>query len=166
MPDFSHGLYDSHYLGRYQLGDSVPLGIQSREPGSSASVYGQSAPAQPATGSRPSASIYAADGNIVGSAILLPVVDRYKTLDAGSDNNWWFARSHLLDSNFSTGRHIVIYTWKHGSTTMRKAAAFDIFDGGDPDGSVITMNAFQRPEAVNVLYDTQSGKLQSGRNPA
>ncbi len=142
------------HLGRHHLGSSIPLGIQSVNP--------SGVPTVPT--SAPVAKVFTAGGSQVGSDIKLPIHDQYGHDTAGA-NGAFFLKRHLLGSAYSTGRHVVVYQFTISGVTYQREASFDVLAGGDVDGTVIGLHGAQRPEAMSVLYQTESGELKSGLNP-
>ena len=142
------------YLGRHHVGSSISLGVPS--------VNTSNAPTMPT--SAPIAKLFTAAGAQVGSDVKLPVHDKLGH-DAAGANGAFFLKRHLLNSSYSAGRHLVLYQWTISGVTYHESDSFDILAGGDADGTVIGLYALQRPEAMNVLYQTESGELKTGRNP-
>lgn len=103
----------------------------------------------------PVAKIYSSGGSLQ-ETVKLPVLDI-------TDNI--FGKQHLLGSGYSAGRYLVIYQWVLSSVTYQSSAMFDVVAGGDADGQVVGMKTFLLPTGRHVIYQTESGKLVSGRNP-
>lgn len=137
------------YLGRFQLGDSIPLSLGTR---TGDGVLGPQLPS-----AAPVAKTYDASGTLV-ETIKLPIKNRYKVTA-------YFEKRHRLSSSYSAGRYLIVYQWVISATTYQAAAVFDIIEGGNADGAVIALQGVSRPEAIKVLYETESGKLNVGRNP-
>lgn len=134
-------------LGYFHVGDGIPLALSSEN--------ASGTPTLPTTA--PVARIYS--GSTLIETVSLPICERYKTTA-------YFQKRHVLGSSYSAGRYHIIYQWVISGTTYKRTACFDVASGGDADGNVIAAAAVARPEAQYVLYETESGKLQSGRNPS
>jgi len=143
------------YLGRHQIGDSVPLGIQCVTPAG--------VPTMP--DSAPVALIYTAAGAAVGSSVSLPIHDR-RGHDTAGTLGAFFLKRELLGSNYATDtRYVVIYQFIISAVTYHEAALFETLAGGDADGTVVGLDGVGLPDAEYVLYETESGNLVKGRGP-
>tara|TARA_R110000803_G_scaffold205530_4_gene272296 strand:+ start:17148 stop:17561 length:414 start_codon:yes stop_codon:yes gene_type:complete len=134
------------YLGRHILGDSIPLSLDSVTPAL--------VPTTP--DSTPVAKIYDASGSAV-ETVSLGSKDLTKKL---------FDKSHFLGSSYSAGRYMILYQWIISAVTYHSTESFDILTGGDADGHALSLEGFDIGLAEHLLYQTESGKLVSGRNPA
>lgn len=76
-----------------------------------------------------------------------------------------FQRRVRLGQPFPAGSYSAVYSWSIGAFTGRTSEMFEVLAGGNEDGSVVSMHFFNRPHASFVVYQTDAGKLRSGRNP-
>lgn len=134
-------------LGSFHVGDSIPLSVQGLN----------TTPVATLPDSAPIARIYS--GSTLKESVSLPICDRYKTTG-------YFQKRHRLSSAYSAGIYLIVYDVVISSTTYRTVAFFQVYSGGDADGTVIAATAVERPEANIVLYATESGCLKAGRNPS
>ncbi len=103
----------------------------------------------------PVAKILDSSGTLV-ETVKLPLMDRSANL---------FGKRHLLSSSYTAGRYFVIYQWTLSTMVYQNADVFDVIAGGDVDGQVIGMDYMSLPTGRHLIYETESGKLISGRNP-
>lgn len=146
-PGGPHALWqgDGSYLGRFHVGQSIPLGL--------ASMNTTRVPTAP--DEAPLAKIYNASGTLQ-ETIDLPLASAAK---------FYFQKRSRLGSGYSAGRHFVIYQWLIGGVTYQVADTFDVLSGGDADGGVIAMDVSNLPTGRHVVFETETGTLKSGRNP-
>lgn len=134
-------------LGQFQLGDFLPLTLQT--------VTGdETTPTLPTAA--PTAKIFNASGTLV-ETISLPIHDPVGAVA-------YFQHKRQLDSTYSAGKYFICYQWTTTSAGVQ-CQTFEILAGGDADGAVIGMAWFEVPEARNVVYQLDSGALRAGRNP-
>lgn len=134
------------YLGRWQLGERLPLSVRCR---SSADT-----PAEPA--SAPLAMIYSDSGFVTSQ--LMPITDRYGVTGV-------FAFELLLDGRFAVGRHTVIYHYTISSVPLMAQQDFEVVAAGNFDGAGLSMFYYRRPGAGYLLTHQDSGRLIRKRNP-
>jgi hypothetical protein len=140
--------YDrGEHLGRYRLGQTVPLLLWVRDSDDSAAE----------ADSPPVARVFEADGTLAGS-FTLPALDRY-----GVDG--LYGLPMRLGFGLDPGHFIVTYASLVGGRAFIAKAVFEIVRGGDASGAVISMFASDRPEASYVLAQVTSGRILQGRNP-
>ena len=108
-----------------------------------------------APSSAPMAKIYNSAASLI-ETVKLPIFDSSQNL---------FGKRHLLSASYSAGRYMVIYQWTISAVTYQSAEVFDVLGGGDADGQVIGMEYVALPTGRHVIYETETGKLVSGRNP-
>lgn len=134
------------YLGRYQLGQVLTLmtwttGYQGRI-------------VTPLD--YPTATIFDDNGDVVG-VFSLPALDK---------GNSVFALPIFLNLKFSVGRFRVITSYSaSGAYTGALLDYFEVIPGGDPNGPLISLCSYDRPEAGYVLAQMGSGKLAQGATP-
>jgi hypothetical protein len=131
-------------LGRYQQGQVVNLEVTATDGGGS--------PAQP--DAAPAATVSDADSNVV--AVLKLAINLDETN---------FALPVFLGVGFPLGTYTVEYSWIIGGVSGSGSDTFDVIHGGDVGGGVISMFAYDRPEARYVVAQLSSGNLVQGRNP-
>lgn len=76
-----------------------------------------------------------------------------------------FLLSIFLGVEFPLGTYTVEYSWSIGDFTGSASDTFFVIHGGDVGGRVISMFAYDRPEARYVVAQLSSGNLVQGRNP-
>ncbi len=136
-------------IGRFQLGDFVPLQFQS--------VDGSDTPTWPS--STPTIKTFAADD----------VTTAVETIRPGARDvqrqTGLFYYPLRLTSSYTTKPYIVTFNWTISGTTYASIAQFNVIAGGDSDGAVIGAHYVRRPEAPTVVYVVDGGKLKAVRNP-
>lgn len=137
----------NHYLGRYILGQVVPLFFWSRN--------GSGTPTAPADA--PLATIYDSSGNTVLS-LYMPIADQANTTG-------FFEHLLSLDSRFSVGYYDCVITASVSGTSKVAVVSFQIVAGGNVDGSGIAMHYFNSPHRDFLLLQTDTGILRKLRNP-
>lgn len=136
------------WLGRFQLGDWIPLTATSENTSRTPTLPTDC----------PTSTIYNSSGSAVASSIGMPIKDRYYTTAL-------FQRPYRLTSSFSTGRYMVVHTFTVGGNTQRQVDCFDIVAAGDADGTTIGAYFYERPNGNFVVFVQDGGKLKQGRNP-
>lgn len=134
------------YLGRRQLGQRLPLGIQCRDASGT-----PTAPSVP-----PFLEIWSGTTLVLSQE--MPIRDRYSVTGL-------FHFKQFLDSRFAAGFYQVLYHYVVGSHVGIDADEFEIVAGGNDDGSIIAMTYFQKPQAGFIVYQTDAGLVLQGRNP-
>ncbi|MBX6312831.1 MAG: hypothetical protein IRY99_07945 [Isosphaeraceae bacterium] len=135
-----------HYLGRYQRGQAVTLGVRVLGP--------DRLPAMP--DSAPTARVYG-DGGLVAT-YRLPIIDKGGQVGM-------FQRPVAIGLEYERGRYRVVYQYAVGAHAGMVIDTFEVIPGGDSGGAVISMYAYDRPEARYVVAQLSDGKLVQGRNP-
>ena len=136
------------YLGRFQHGNFLPLDLTVETTTGSPSLPTYA----------PLAKVFDNTGDLKAT-IKLPIKDRYGTTG-------YFSRSYRIPTSWGTGKQwFVVYQWIRAGNTYQKAATFELFNTGDEDGNVPAMTSLQKADAIHVVYETESGKVKSGRNP-
>lgn len=135
------------YLGRYQLGEYVPLRVLC--------LNGSQVPADP--DACPLVDLRSASGKPV-SGEGLPVLDKHATTGL-------FGSGLYLDEAFSEGAYSVQFTWLVGGTLYSSLARFQVAPGGGASGQVIAMCSYERPHARFLVQQRTSGRIYKGRNP-
>lgn len=132
------------YLGRYQVGQSVPLAL--------AVVDGDGQPAAP--DAAPLATVTDPDEAVVAAV---------KMALAGDAMH--FALPYFLGIERALGTYTVGYAYSIGGESSALAGSFDVIPGGDVGGAVISLIGYDRPEAQFVVAQLTSGRLVQGKNP-
>ena len=141
-------------MGRYVTGQSIPLSLCSRN--------ASGVPTMP--DSIPVAELYDSAGSQVGSDIELASWDRYAR-DSSGANNAIFQRRFLLTSSFSAGPYSVLYKWTISAVVYKATDNFVVSYASDADGTVIGLFSVPTTTGLLVQWDTESGKIEFGRNP-
>ena len=131
-------------LGRIQPGQFVTIGV--------ATVDGAGHPATP--DAAPVATITDAS-NAVVFAGKIPM--RRDTRH--------FALPIFAGITLPLGTYTVSYAWAVGVFGGTATDTFTIIHGGDIGGRIISMYAYDRPEARYVVAQLSSGNIVQGRNP-
>lgn len=132
------------WLGRYQVGDFVPLVLQST---TTAGV------AVTPTVAAVTAKLYNASGVLV-TTISLGLNNKVQTV--GLFRSRWLATA--------VGVWMVVYDWSDG-TAQKKVERFEVVAGGSSSGAVVALHATELPEATYLLLQGANGTLYYGRNP-
>lgn len=106
----------------------------------------------------PQLKIFRASDEHVVYNQLVPVVDR--TIQVGV-----FASRVFLGNAFAVGMHSLTMQYRVGSKIGLETRVFEITPGGDPRGCVLGMYYLHKPQADNIIYQTESGTIERGRNP-
>lgn len=139
------------YRGRFQLGQLISLGVQCTLADGVASAPDAAPQMRIYTGPVP------AQTAIVARSI--PVQDRNGTTGL-------FVFPQLLDSRFGSGTYCALYLWTVGGVYRDALDQFEVIDGGAAGGQVISAAWFPRGASNFLIYQTDSGTLNKGRNPA
>lgn len=76
-----------------------------------------------------------------------------------------FRATIRLGATFGLGTYAVSVTYSIAGIASNIQSTFTVVGGGDQAGAVISLYAFDRPEARYVLAQLDGGKLVQGRNP-
>lgn len=137
-------------LGRFQLGDFVPLSLNA--------TTATGSPSAPSA--NPTAAIYdltASPPSLVDT-VQMVICDRYQ-------QTAFFQTLHRLSSSYSATKfYAVCYAWNSG-TALIKTEYFSVVAGGDSDGAVIGSIGYHRPDGERVVYLRDGGKLVFSRGP-
>lgn len=132
-------------LGRFQLGDFVPLAVLT--------VDHTGFPTMP--DAAPVATV--ADGSGTAVATL-----KLALLNVATQ----FGLPWFLGVGATLGTYTVQYAFTVAGHAGTATDTFEVIPGGDPGGAIISMFAFDRPEATYVVAQLTSGLLVQGRNPS
>lgn len=134
------------YLGRYTLGQIVPLTIRS--------LNSSGVPTNPAAA--PYARIYSGSGFV--KAVRLPILD-------SADITGTFKANVVLNNAFSTGFYHVAIIFTVSGTVKVVHHNFEIVAGGSVDGSAIEIHYFRHPARNFLLAQTDTGRIKRLNNP-
>lgn len=134
------------FLGRYILGDTVPLHVGA--------VDGNGAPAEP--DAAPIAFVNSDSAQV--ATFKLPICDRYGVTG-------WFHYPLVLDARFAAGHYRVAYQWAISGTRYGGVATFEAVAGGQPDGPGLALFFYRRPSANYLILQTDGGRIVRRRNP-
>lgn len=136
------------YIGRWQLGTYVPLTVLTQAANGAAIL-----PDDQVNLVLFDTATYTRQG-----PYRLPVVDSVNRPGV-------FTYGLFLTSDFSPGRYIVEFRWNVAGYIGLKADIFDVVEGGNSDGSIVSIDFWNRPEADYVIAILDGGKIIQGRNP-
>jgi hypothetical protein len=134
-------------LGRYRLGEYVPLSV---------TTLATSAGSATAPTSAPTVTVHRTLSTIVNAKRLPP------TRPAATGQ---FSADLFLGSDYAVGTHSANYAWTAGAYNGTAQDTFEVVQGGSVQGPVIAASWMPLPHANYVLYKTDDGTLRKGRNP-
>jgi hypothetical protein len=137
------------FLGRRQLGAWVTIGLQCKDGNGTPSL-----PEDP-----PMLTIRRASDNVVVYNGEMPIVEKAGTAIG------YFKSKIFLGTAFIAGNYNVEMAFAVGSFTDLQTRTFTIVAGGHPNGQVIGMAFFRRPNRTHVIYQCEDGRLLKGSNP-
>ena len=135
-----------NYLGGYQLGRTVPLYLQCKQPGNIMAV-----PDSP-----PQMKVFS--GSTLIEQHLMPITDRYIL-------NGLFRYTLFLGRLYATGYYQVVYYYEISGTPYADTETFQVIDNGSVIGAVNSTYFYDRPEAQYIVQGTETGEILKGRNP-
>ncbi len=137
------------FLGRFQLGDFLPLTVQAM------TSSGEVAPT-----AAPNYTIYDSSDAIVTGAddVKMPPLD--KAVRTG-----WFAAEHRLNSAFSTGRYNVRIEWASSGSNYGREYSFEVVAGGNATGAYVGAEFFTPAHGNFIVGLSDGGTLESRKNP-
>jgi len=136
------------HLGRRQLGEDIPLTVRTYD------QFGRSVNPEDA----PTVHIVDVTGHMIVE-MKIPAIDEY-------NRPGFFAHQLLLDKRFTTGRHIIIYSWEMGDIRGRLVDSFDIVRGGNNWGRNQSIHWLNQPHANFIFFQTSDGIVHKGRSPS
>lgn len=142
-------VFGDGYLGRFQVGQEVPLW---------AIVLDQKGSPRDPTTVPPTATVYD-----LGLAARVEAVDLPRL--RGSRAGQVYARPLRLGARYAPGRYGVLYRASTGGFTGLTLATFEVAAGGDARGPVQAAYAADGPSGWTFLTHTGSGALVTGRRP-
>lgn len=137
------------YIGRFRQGDTVPLFCACKNATGGLAMPNDS----------PTVKIWDPLAGLV-SSFQIPVVDRYDQVGL------FLGQLRLGIPYANVGLWSATYTYlMPDGTNGIQQDTFEIMEGGNPDGNVVSMYWYERPWADFVVQQLDSGKLVAGRNP-
>ena len=137
------------FLGRLQLGQWLDLNLQCGD--------ANHTPAIPVD--CPMMTIRRASDSVAVYTKEMPITEK-QGVPIGL-----FTAKVFLGSAFNVGQYTVEIAYTVGSFTDVQTRTFRIIESGNPNGQVIGMAFFRRPNRDNILYQTESGRILRGSNP-
>ena len=139
------------FIGRQQLGTELTIGVLCHD--------ASDTPTAPAAA--PTIEVWTGTTKLL-TGQMIPVMDRYGTTVAAS----YFQYNLFLDGKYAAGQYKVLYRYTVGSYVGLEEDTFQVLAGGDADGTITSLIYYSRPQAAFVVWQTDAGKVQKGRNPA
>lgn len=135
---------------RYQLGDWLELVVQT--------TNGAGTPTPP--DNCPTAKIFSGAGSLIDT-VTIPVVHK------PSGTEYYFERRWRLGSSYAAGAYMVVieYTTTSGAYVCKDLSTFHIAAGGNTEGACIGSYWHSVPEAEQVCYQADGGRMLSRRFP-
>lgn len=134
-------------LGRYTLGESVSLAIQT--------TNSSETPTLPTDA--PVAAVYNSSGTVVQS-ISLPVREQ-------SVATALFLYDLRLNNLYSAGRYDILVSYTVSSVKKCRQLEFEVLGGGDANGSGISMEFFSVLPRNYLLIQADGGRVLRKTNP-
>lgn len=135
------------FIGRYQLGEQVPLACWARM-----EAFAPNLPS-----GAPVARVYSPAFALV-KQVKLPICDRHGVTA-------FFQGLLKLDASFGLGQHHVHVAYTVGGVAAAKLLTFEVLAGGHPDGCVIGLHAFKVAPATWAIAQLDGGRIIRRRNP-
>lgn len=131
---------------RYQLGQVLPIFVQC--------IDDTGKPAFP--DNAPQLKVWSDSGLVLSD--VMPCEDRF--IQTGV-----FLYQLFLGATFSAGQYTWAVYYKAGDNHGIATGAFAVMGGGNPDGDIVSMHFFERPQARFLVQELDSGVIVQGRNP-
>lgn len=138
---------DVTYLGRYRLGDMVPVHVECSATG-----------VETDPDASPTVTIYDSSGNAIVSGVSL---ERQDLLGVTG----WFVRLQRLNAAFSTGRYDCRVEYAVNGVAQAGLSCFEVVPGGDAGGAYAGLGFLGAPQAAWLVGMLETGTLQRRRNP-
>lgn len=139
------------YLGTFQLGGIIPLRIHCRDWRTGSSVKPDKAPWVRIINS---------------SGVTVELIKGLGTEDTSNSTGLFLSRHRILDPDYAVGHYSVLYNYLVSGTLYTIHDRFELVDGGDLGGSVISVYSQHHPGIDYVLAHLSSGVLAVGYGPA
>jgi hypothetical protein len=137
------------FLGRYQLGEEVAVPLLAVTPPGAI-------PRDPDL--PPAVMVYDGNGAKVLSDLVPPAADRPRAPGLCS-----YRLS--LGTSFGTGLYSVALCYRVFGAAYLRTHTFEVIEGGDPNGAVVSMFPVERPQGRYLVSRTDAGTRTFGRNP-
>lgn len=134
------------WLGRHQLGQTVPLLLLCRSAAGTATI-----PTRP-----PVFKCYSASALVRNKE--MPITERFT-----QPGLFYFPL--FLNGDFATGQYQVLYYFRIGSDYGVVEDNFEVVGGGQATGEVTNMHFYARPHADFIMQSLEAGLIVKGRNP-
>lgn len=134
------------YLGRFLLGDYVPLVLLAKN----------TAQTPTALTAFPTAKIYNQSGSLI-ETVSLPLWDSLASTGL-------FRKLLRLGSLYAAGKYDAVILWTISATVRGDLCRFEI-QGGNTDGSTFSMSPFNSPNSRWLVGQSDAGNLKAYRNP-
>ena len=138
------------YRGRVQLGQEITLGVQVHD--------ANDTPAEPTTAANgPWIEVWSTSAKVL-TGKTIPIQDRYGATG-------YFQYNLFLDARFTAGQYKCLYRFVTGTYYGLDEDTFEIVAGGNVSGALLGMAFYSRPHADFLVWQTDGGVVQKGRNP-
>lgn len=143
-------LPNTYHYGRFQLGQYVPLFVQTTN--TSGTATNPSA--------APTCDVRSGGGTLVIDDQKIPPKDAGRTTGA-------FEYGQLLDDNFSAGKYFAFFSFTVGGTGMRALGMFEVLAGltNADDGPLTSLVFLGSPDADRLVGQTADAQNLIGRAP-
>lgn len=135
------------FIGRFQLGDAVPLVVWARN--------NAGTPAVPSA--HPEARIYDAAGTLVQTHAM-PLVD-------SADTTGRFRHDLPLGAQYAAGYYDVKIEYTISAVVYAELMSFQVLAAGHTDGGLIAAELYNSPHSPWLVAETDRGTLLAHRNP-
>ncbi len=137
------------FLGRRQLGEWLDISLQCQD--------GNKTPSLPVDA--PVCTIRRGSDGVSVYNREMPIVEK-----EGVANGLFMAKV-FLGTGFVAGSYTVQMAFTVGSFTDIQFRGFKIVAAGNPNGQLIGMAYFRRPNRASILYQVEAGRILRGSNP-
>lgn len=134
------------WLGRFRLGQSVPLELPVKD--------SSNTPVEP--DAAPTATVYSSSARI--EDLELPVLDPFRVTGL-------FREDLFLGALYATGFYVVQYNYAVGGVFGGAEDAFEIVGGGDAVGHVLSLFHFPHAASDFLIVHREDGTVVRRRNP-
>jgi hypothetical protein len=141
--------HTGRYLGRYRLGQTVPLLVATIDTGFLAV----------APDTAPTYAVHRLDDDVN------TVAATKMTLTAESEDTHLFNTNILVDRNYSPGQYAVEVSYDISSATHVEIWNFEVTSGGDRRGTPIALYSFEQHNGEHIVAMTDTGHVAFGRQP-
>lgn len=135
------------YAGAYQLGDEFVVTFTT--------TIGDGSPRWP--DEAPTVDLWHEGEDLLETVRAAPV-ERYRQTGI-------FAFPVFLGFEHEVGHYAAVIRYTVSSYLYHHVVAFEVMDGGDPDGSNIALREYRKAGGNFVIQHRRSGRIASQRNP-